>query len=116
MEYGEQKQLDEIRSKIRYAKEPDNPQLINCWLALGQAGYSVLDKRHHFEDQFRLLLDTVVDEILPSHWRCTCLDSIYRPLMELRQLVDTPESQAHLRALQNELSVTGRYVQCGLSQ
>lgn len=69
----------------------------------------------HYESQFRLLMEVVVDEILPPHWRCLCLDQIYKPLFAMRRLATDPNSEAYVRALQQELSITTRYVQASLS-
>jgi hypothetical protein len=111
--------LSLIRNKIRFGQEPDNPLLISLWLnqenLFQQKFENINEHRQHIERQFRLLLDTVVDELVPSHWRCTCLDNIYYPLSSLKKLASDKASEQHIQQLINELSVTSNYVAASLN-
>lgn len=107
-----------LRDKIRYAQEPDNPMLINLWLSMDTPAPQQTkrdDVWQHFEDQFRLLLETLVDELLPAHWRRSCLDQIYQPLSSLARLSHTPQEQQKLHYLQYELVLSCEYVEASLS-
>jgi hypothetical protein len=77
-----------IREKICFGHEPDNQLLISLWLnqenLFQQELENISQRRQHLEQQFRLLLDTIMDELIPSHWWCTCLDNIYYPLSSLK--------------------------------
>lgn len=118
--------LAQLRHKVRWAVEPDNPQLITHWLArerccnlrsISQAPCgccSTARQRRRYHFQFQLLLGTVLDDLLPAHWRCSCLDHIYKPLCGLKQLCDNPAREAHVRRLYQELAISSRYVQAGL--
>ncbi|MDP7593186.1 MAG: hypothetical protein QF552_10935 [Litorilituus sp.] len=107
-----------LRKKIRFAQEPNNPALITLWLQqendihLTTQPKKVL--RQHYEAQFRLLLETIVDEIVPTHWRRLCLDNIYKPITSLQRIADTEQSKQHIRYLMNELSVSCQYVEHSL--
>lgn len=117
--------LSELRRKIRFAEEPDNPALIGQWLATDHCcqQQSDLSRRginpcqnctrtqqyQHYEQQFRLLLETLEDELLPKNWRCSCLDQIYKPLAHLRQLCDTTYCSAQLNRLIWELRISSHY-------
>lgn len=103
--------------KIRSAEDPDNPALILLFLelSLSLADNTVADKRRCLKVQFQLLLDTLADEHLPSHWRCQCLDNIYRPLRELQRIACCRESKQQVRLLMYELRIISCYFQAGLS-
>ncbi len=70
-------ELTHIRRKIRWGEEPDNPLLISRWLAHENHEHtqqlSQEELRQGYENQFRLLLETLMDELVPSHWRCKTL-------------------------------------------
>jgi hypothetical protein len=108
-----------LRNKIRLGQEPDNPLLISLWLSqenlFQQKIENLSERRQHLERQFRLLLDTIVDELIPSHWRCTCLDNIYYPLSSLKKLASDKTSEQHIQQLIYELSVTSNYVAASLN-
>jgi hypothetical protein len=107
-----------IRDKIRFGHEPDNPLLISIWLDQEKLFLQELEdighRRQYLEQQFRLLLDTIMDELIPSHWRCICLNNIYYPLSSLKKLASDKQSERHIQQLINELSVTSNYVASSL--
>ena len=108
----------DLKSKIRHGSEPNNPLLINLWLSqtIAECPTKLTKKqlRQQYESQFRLLLDTIVDELVPSHWRRVCLDNIYIPLTSLQRISDNDKSQRHIRQLMAELNVSCQYVQHSL--
>jgi len=108
-----------LRNKIRFGQEPDNPTLICFWLDQESANSSKESSSHEsrrlYEAQFRLLLDTIMDDLVKPHWRRTCLDNIYKPLCSLKRLSDSQESEQHLQSLFNEMSVHCRYVEKSLN-
>ncbi|BDY05983.1 hypothetical protein [Ferrimonas sp. YFM] len=114
--------MDALARQIRRASEPDNHDLIECWLgqepcrhlkqACGRCDCCPMQRqRRHYEGQFRLLLDTALDELLPSHWREACLNQIYRPLFQLKRLASSEKERLHVQALQRELTITTRFFQ-----
>ena len=106
-----------IQRQVRFAKDPDSPWLITHFLDIDTCHkHSFKDLKHHYERQFRLLLETVADELLPGHWRCCCLDNIHKPLSKLAGLFkDRPDEQAYLGKLRYELNMTCHYVLPGLT-
>ncbi len=109
--------LEVLRDKIRFGTEPDNPALIRLWFSLDSPNpyqSSISQLRQHHEEQFKLLLETVADELIPAHWRCLCLDNIYKPLCSLQKISNDEESELRLKRLFNELSITTRYVEHSL--
>lgn len=109
-----------IRNKIRNAQEPDNPTLISLWLAMEEQHQSDItfncSLQSQYESQFYLLLETIVDELIPTHWRRICLDNIYKPLGSLQRITNDEQSKQHLSQLFDELSVSCRYVEQSLNQ
>ncbi len=108
-----------LRRKIRWGEEPDNPSLIHQWLSQENNDEQHLASsretlRQRYESQFNLLLEAVVDELVPSHWRCICLDNIYRPLQFLKQISDNKQSEIQIQHLTRELVVQSHYVRHSL--
>ena len=107
--------IEAIKNKIRHGTEPNNPALISLWLTKeGDLQQTLADKselRLLFENQFRLLLETIVDDLVPNFWRRTCLDYVYRPLTSLKGISDSEQSVSHLRQLTYELSTKCRYIE-----
>lgn len=111
-------QLSVLRNKIRFGLEPDNPALIALWLA-NECNVDTTNKNYRelskiYEQQFRLLLETVIDELVPAYWRRTCLDYIYKPLSSLQRIAINDEGQALVRKLNYELMVSCQYIEGGL--
>lgn len=107
----------QLRDKIRWGKEPDNPALIPLWLAQEDDGQETAPlpwRRQCYENQFILLLETLVDELVAPHWRCLCLDNIYRPLQSLKKISDCPQSDNQIQRLVHELAQQSRYVRHSL--
>jgi hypothetical protein len=107
-----------IRDKIRFAESPNNPELIHLWLTQENFIQEIIGclylRRQHCEDQFYLLLEVVVDEMLPRHWRHHCLNHIYQPLASLKKISTSEQSEKRLRQLLSELSTSCRYVAASL--
>ncbi|PUA30192.1 MAG: hypothetical protein B0W54_06675 [Cellvibrio sp. 79] len=109
-------ELAHVRHKIRCGEEPDNPLLINHWLTEENQGpESTRDElRQRYESQFTLLLETIIDELVPANWRCICLDNINRPLQSLKQISDSMQSDEQIQYLLRELAVQSHYVRHSL--
>ena len=104
-----------LRDKIRHGTEPDNPLIIKLWLDHYDQDYLSIEKsRERLTHQFNLLLETVLDDLVPVHWRRTCLDNIYIPLSSLKKLANDPSSEQHIQSLFTELAVSTRYVEKSL--
>lgn len=104
-----------LERKIRHGSDPDNPLIIKIWLDSNTIYCeNTKARRLQYTKQFYLLLETVLDELLPSHWRVTCLDNIHIPLSSLQRLVDDEQSKTHLSDLYRELAITTRYVEASL--
>lgn len=82
--------------RIRCALEPDEPRLIEHYLAEGRylARFTATPQPMIAETTFRLLMDTARDTVLPWHWRCLCLDQVWRPLRDLQAIATTPDDAA----------------------
>ena len=107
--------IELLKQKIRYGSEPENSGLIEFWLELDTPPASAnTDPREHYESQFRLLLDTVMDELVPKHWRLQCLDNIYKPLLSFKRNSHGPDSQQILNNLFRELTLSCNYTEDSL--
>lgn len=110
-----------LANKIRYGSEPDNPGLIRQWLDTEKNTHLQEDSifadlmlsnlatndrnRLIYLTQFRLLLDTICDELIASHWRECCLDHIYLPLRKFEKLANTSNLQSLVRQMHYELTM-----------
>jgi hypothetical protein len=74
--------------QIRCAMDPDEPRLIEHYLAEGRylACCTATSPWIIAETSVRLLLDTAADIALPWHWRSYGLDQAWQPLRELERL------------------------------
>jgi hypothetical protein len=123
---SKQSSISQVRDFIRYGTYPDSPTLIDDWLAQDRcclmsrrssqcSGCSYQVQREAYEQQFRLLLEAIMDELNPRHWRCTCLNNIFKPLFSLQNLAYTAASKAHVKQLYYELSTTVQYTAASLN-
>ncbi|RRV06094.1 FagA protein [Pseudomonas sp. v388] len=92
--------------RIRCALEPDEPRLIEHYLAEGRylARFTATPQTLIAETSLRLLLDTARDTVLPWHWRCLCLDQAWRPLRDVQALALTPARRQRWEACVRELA------------
>ncbi|RMQ43641.1 FagA protein [Pseudomonas cichorii] len=92
--------------RIRCALEPDEPRLIDHYLAEGRylARFTATPQTLIAETTFRLLMDTARDTVLPWHWRCLCLDQAWRPLRDVKALATTPARQQRWQACAHQLA------------
>lgn len=97
-----------IKRKIRWGHQPENPSLIKTWLKLEEQHIVDLPttelKRHQYEAQFHLLVNTIEDALISNIWRQICLDNIYQPLHSLHKLTDCNESVHRLKTLSNKVA------------
>lgn len=102
----------QLKHQVRYAKTPDNPLLIKKFLDTHPWPCDTKRSlRRLCRRQFNLLLDAVVDECLPAHWRSQCLDHVYIPLQRLAEMVDSEQSTQEMQLLNEELRVCSHYFQ-----
>ncbi len=92
--------------RIRCALTPDEPRLIDHYLAEGRylARFTATPQRMIAETSFRLLMDTARDTMLPWHWRSLCVDQAWRPLRDLQALIQSPADQQRWQACTWQLS------------
>lgn len=103
-------------NKIRFGTEPDNPLLIKLWLEqMPSQDLAVSQLREGYCQQFYILLEAVLDELVPRHWRRTCLDNIYLPLSSLKKLSTNSSSERQIQQLLNELTILTKYVEKSLT-
>ena len=109
--------INVLRHKIRHGEEVDNPSLVLIWFSMELAFMGACKHAAwslHVAE-YRLLLDTLADDILEGHWRLWCLDNIYKPLSALSRLVDTDIQKLELEKLFYELRVTSQFFKAGLA-
>ncbi len=105
--------INNLRSKLRYAEDANNPQLMPLWLMSEET--LIADDHsarwHLYCAEFYLLLDTITDNLLPMHWRQLCSDNIYRPLTDLSRISFCEDNKKQLRQFWLELNITSHYFQ-----
>ncbi|MFG1496840.1 hypothetical protein ABMA57_09415 [Saccharospirillum sp. HFRX-1] len=99
-----------LARKIRFASEPDNPELLRHWLdaPVPHRLQSQASQRHYYRLQYQLLRETISDEFVPEDWRCRCLESIYQPLQRLEQLAQSSAEKREVRDLYFEVAMMSR--------
>lgn len=109
---GQKSILPRLRAAVRQGSDPDNPALLYYWfeferVAILEASSECL--REKCRHQFRLLIDTYSDLLVPRQWRILCLDNIYRPFEELRLLVRSEQQRKELLQLEFELRIIAHF-------
>lgn len=109
--------INVLRHKIRHGEEVDNPSLVLIWFSMEEATTSTCKQAAWslYVAEYRLLLDTLSDDMLAGHWRLWCLDNIYKPLSALSRLVGSDEQKQELEKLFYELRVTSQFFKPGLA-
>lgn len=99
-----------LARKIRFASEPDNPELLRHWLSAPMPPrlQSRAGQRYYYRLQYQLLLETISDEFVPHDWRCQCLDYIHQPLQQLERLAQTSAEKREVRGLYFEVAMMSR--------
>lgn len=99
-----------LARKIRFASEPDNPELLRHWLnaPLPERLQSRAGQRYYYRLQYQLLLETISDEFVPEDWRCRCLEFIHQPLQQLGRLAETTAEKREVRGLHFEVAMMSR--------
>ena len=109
-------ECNRLKSKVRFGHAPDAHHLFDEWMRLDE---SLSVETSHakcrcYERQCRVLLDAICDELVPTQWRCACLDQINKPLRKLLKLSKTDEQQRDYLGLTREIRVCSHYVQQSL--
>lgn len=103
---------NQLKNKIRYGMEPNNPALLSIWLTFEEGRCQDLSPEKQwctYIDMVQFLLETFADTMNPDHWRVTCLDHIVRPLCCLNRIVKRPQQQSELQTLLSEINVLSHY-------
>jgi len=110
--------INQLRKKIRYGLEEDNPGLLSLWLSMEDSALSNNNPHDNWQSycaQFNLLIDVLSDDLIPKHWRANCLNTIYNPLCSLQRNAINPQRLQQLNKLYVELRVVSNFFQQGLS-
>ncbi len=105
--------LGDLAHQVRYATEPDNPQLLDEYLAAAwacAARQPGLAKRNEvYLNVARLMLDVICDTYLPRQWRNLCLDHIYMPILTCERLANTSAQKRKVAKFKAEFRILGNY-------
>ena len=102
----------EIERDIRWGRLPDRPDILYQYLLDCEATAMTLENsiaRDLFRQLVDLLVEVICDASVPYHWRCLCLDNIYRPMACLRKRAGTPIEQIELNKKTYEINVLAGY-------
>ena len=105
-----------LKKNIRMGTMPNSPLILKNYLEIpAKANSTLVEKRAHYEEKFRLLIDTIADDCVVGHWRCLCLDHINMPLRTLQSLSNTPNSRRYVTGLYTELRAISNYFQVSMT-
>ncbi|MDB4837325.1 hypothetical protein OAH87_02535 [Marinomonas sp.] len=98
----------------------DSPELLYQYLELTEQyaeRLSIPDAAVLHERVFHVLLNTICDSNVPSHWRQTCMDKAYSPLSQLKCLIVTYQDARNYFRMEHSLRTLSRYFisSCDLS-
>ena len=101
-----------LQDQIRHGTSPDNPTLISLFLRTCEEHALELAPEQRasvYRRAYRLLLETICDSHVPRHWRCTCLDHIYRPVFALNKLAVSEAELKEVAHCYREVNLLGHY-------
>ncbi|MCB5161488.1 hypothetical protein [Marinomonas algarum] len=90
----------------------DSPEVLYHYLNLTEEyaeRLSINDAILLHQRVFNVLLDTVCDTSLAPHWRQTCLDKVYLPLLRLKQLIVTYQDAREYFKMEHNLRILSHY-------
>ena len=102
----------EIERDIRWGRLPDRPDILYQYLLDCEADAMTLENsiaKDLFRQLVDLFLEVICDACVPYHWRCLCLDNIYRPMACLRKRAGTPIERLELSRKTHEINVLAGY-------
>ena len=113
---GQRQRWDRIGLGVRLAYNPNQPQVVRLWLALGDhlVAQGVLSEREAPQRALTVLLQVAHDEGLPGFWRSVCLEHTAIPLARLHSLsrrlgqplaLEVPDLHAAVRAAHEKFAL-----------
>jgi hypothetical protein len=97
---------------IRWGLLPDRPDILYKYLtdceALASA-FDKLDAKGLFERTIDTLVEVICDPCVPLHWRCLCLDNLYRPIGCLRRVQVSDDSRRKLNKKMHDINMLAKY-------
>ncbi|MGB2065597.1 MULTISPECIES: hypothetical protein [Marinomonas] len=101
-----------IEQTIKRGVAADSPKVLFQYLDTSEAyaeQIGISDAYDLFKRVYQVLLETVCDASVPMHWRELCLDTIHRPLMQLKRFVITEQDALEYFRLEHELRALSHY-------
>ncbi|CUB04718.1 hypothetical protein [Marinomonas fungiae] len=101
-----------IEQTIKRGVASDSPKVLHQYLDTSEAyaeRLGISEAYDLYKRVFQVLLETVCDAAVPMHWRELCLDSIYRPLMQLKRFVITDQDAVEYYRFEHELRALSHY-------
>lgn len=90
-----------LERSVRLGSQPDEPKVLDTYLTLCDE----LDDWRVYLRAYHVLLAVICDGQVPRHWRCLCLDNVYRLIGSMHELARTERERRVVRRCTRELSV-----------
>lgn len=104
--------IDSLECRIRSGCQPDSPDLIHEYFSVGERLSCRRPKALKFKSRLRAfdtLLETICDPLVSRHWRQTCLNNIYIPLLWLQREAENDRQKQQVTEMYKELRVLSTY-------
>ena len=85
-----------LQRAVRTGSEPDRPELLYAYLRICDEAVPDLPQSLQllrYEAVCDVLLEAICDDLVPHHWRVTCLDNLPKPLLALRSLASSRKAK-----------------------
>lgn len=110
-----------LRQWVRNGEYPDNHTILSVWLkrdgCCDKASYSIFCQScsyaHQwasYEQQVKLLTDTMTDELIAKQWRISCVNNVCYPLLNLKRLIRDDFSNMAFRYIEYQYWVNYGYI------
>ncbi|TYL48768.1 hypothetical protein [Marinomonas sp. IMCC 4694] len=101
-----------LEQTIQGGQCADTPQVLTYYLTRTEEyaeRLCIVDAMSLHQRVFNVLLDTVCDTRLAPHWRQTCLDKVYLPLLHIKQLILTYQDARNYFKMEHRLRMLSHY-------
>ena len=101
-----------LEQTIQGGQCADSPKVLDHYLNLTEEyaeRLNISDATQLYKRVFNVLLDTVCDTSVVPHWRQTCLNKVYLPLMHLKNLIVTYQDARNYFKMEHSLRILSHY-------
>ena len=102
----------ETEHNVRWGRLPDRPDILYNYLSDCEAvalSFDESNAKRLLERAIDTFVEVICDPSVPYHWRCLCLDNLYRPISRLRRIEVSDDAFKRLNKKMRDINVLTKY-------